>query len=40
MTKEIIKEMMEKYNENKAKWISEFGTEKGFDAWFTKQAIN
>lgn len=32
-----IKELMEKYNEYKSKWVEEYGTETGFDQWFTEQ---
>ena len=34
---EALKELMEKYTENRERWIAKFGTEEGFDEWFTKQ---
>ena len=36
-TVEAFKELMEKYNANRAAWIGKFGSDKGFDAWFTCQ---
>jgi hypothetical protein len=36
-TVEAFKELMEKYNENRIAWIGKFGSDEGFDAWFTKQ---
>ena len=37
MNAQLIKELMEQYNENKANWIIKFGSSIGFDEWFTKQ---
>ena len=34
---EAFKELMEKYNENRAAWVQKFGNDNGFDAWFTKE---
>ena len=34
-----IKELMEKYNEYRAKWIAQNGNDEGFNAWFTGQVI-
>jgi len=34
-----IKEMMEKYNENRARWIAEFETDEGFHEWYTEQIM-
>ena len=36
-TPEAIKEMMEVYNDRRAKWIAFHGTDEGFNAWFTTQ---
>ncbi len=36
----LFKELMERYNEYRAKWIAAFGNADGFDAWFTKQVCN
>ena len=36
-TAEIVKEVIERYVEAKAKWIEKFGTDYGFHAWFTEQ---
>ena len=35
---EAIKELMEKYNEYRARWIEIYGTDAGFNEWFTGQA--
>jgi hypothetical protein len=35
----VMKEIMDAYNENRAKWIEKHDSDKGFDAWFTKQAL-
>jgi len=32
-----FKEVMDKYDEYRVKWIAQFGTDDGFDNWFTKQ---
>lgn len=34
---EIIRELMEKYDAARAAWMAEYGTDDGFDAWFTSQ---
>jgi len=39
MNANIIREMMNKYNEAKIKWMAKYGTEFGFDAWYTNQVI-
>jgi len=36
-TQLALKELIEKYNEFRAKWITLYGADKGFDAWFTTQ---
>ena len=36
---EAIAELMNRYNEYRAKWIAAFGNDNGFDAWFTAQVI-
>ena len=38
-TQEALKEMMEKYNENREKWVAQFGTDDGFNEWFTSQVM-
>ena len=35
--KDTLKELMEKYNEYRSKWIQENGTEEGFNQWFDTQ---
>jgi hypothetical protein len=37
LPRDVLKEVMEKYNDYRAKWIDKHGSDKGFDAWFTKQ---
>jgi hypothetical protein len=42
MNAATIKEMMDRYNEAKAMWISKLGSkfdEAAFHAWFTEQVI-
>ena len=34
--REIIREVMTAYDTYRAMWIEHFGTDEGFDAWFTK----
>lgn len=34
-----IKELMQAYDENRAKWIEKYGSDEGFNEWFTKQVI-
>ena len=34
-----FKEIMNNYNIKRQEWIIKYGTEKGFDEWFTKQII-
>ena len=38
-TQNAIKELMQKYDENRQKWIERFGSDEGFDKWFTQQVI-
>jgi hypothetical protein len=38
-TAEAIKELMNKFDENRARWIERFGSDKGFNEWFTKQVM-
>lgn len=33
-----IKELMDRYNEYRAKWIQHHGDAEGFDEWYTQQA--
>lgn len=35
---EAIKELMEQYEINRAEWVKKFGTDEGFNEWFTRQA--
>ena len=35
--KNTVKELMSKYNEYRAKWVAEYGNDKGFNKWFTAQ---
>ena len=34
-----LAEIMRQYNENRKKWISQFGSAEGFDTWFTGQVF-
>lgn len=34
---DTIRELMTRYDEARAAWIQQYGTDVGFDAWFTKQ---
>lgn len=34
---EAFKELMEKFNDYRTKWISHHGSDEGFNEWFTKQ---
>ena len=36
-TVEAFAELMNKYNENRAKWMTKYGSDAGFDVWFTEQ---
>ena len=36
-TIEAIQELMDKWNEYRGKWIEKFGSDKGFDIYFTQQ---
>lgn len=36
-TAEAIKELMEKYDEARAAWLARFGSDFGFNDWFTQQ---
>lgn len=35
----VMKEVMDKYDEYRAKWIDKHGDDKGYDAWFTQQVM-
>ena len=35
----IIKELMTRYNEKRRQWITYYGTDEGFNDWFTKQIM-
>ena len=34
---QIIKEMMAQYDASKAQWVQRFGSDQGFDKWFSDQ---
>jgi len=34
---ETIRELMNVYNESRNAWIGKFGSDEGFNQWFTKQ---
>ena len=34
---ETIREIMNNYDEYRERWICRYGTDEGFDAWFTEQ---
>lgn len=36
---QLIKELMARYDEYRAKWISFHGTDEGYDQWFTGQVM-
>lgn len=36
---DTIRELMNKYNEYRVRYIRQYGTSIGFDAWFTTQVI-
>ena len=40
MDAQIIRELMDRYNEYREKWIATFGNDEGFDPWFTDQVRN
>ena len=41
MTKEkLLKEIEVNYTKYRKKWIKRFGSDKGFDKWFTGQIIS
>jgi hypothetical protein len=37
LTPTILEEMMTRYNEYLEKWILKYGSEEGFNEWFTSQ---
>lgn len=39
LSADTFRELMNRYDEKRAEWIARFGSDAGFDAWFTKQAI-
>ena len=39
-TVKAIEELINKWNEYRAKWIEANGTDEGFAEWFTSQVIN
>jgi len=34
---ELMAELMSKYDEQRAKWLAKYGTDEGFNDWFTQQ---
>lgn len=34
-----MKELMKHYDSFRAKWLAEFGTDDGFNAWFTERLM-
>ena len=34
---ETIRELMDSYDECRERWINQYGTDEGFDTWFTEQ---
>ena len=34
---ETIRELMTQYDARRAEWIAKFGSDAGFDVWFTQQ---
>lgn len=36
-TAAAFRELMAKFNEFRAKWIAAYGTDEGFNEWFSKQ---
>ena len=38
-TQKVLKEMMEAYNENRERWVAQFGTDEGFNEWYTMQVM-
>ena len=38
-TAEALKELMNKYDVSRTKWIETFGNDYGFDKWFTSQVL-
>jgi len=35
----VIAELMAAYDEKRNQWVSTYGTDEGFDAWFTGQVV-
>lgn len=38
--KEAVKELMDQFNSKREQWIAKFGSDKGFDEWFSGQVAN
>jgi hypothetical protein len=34
-----LREMMTAYDTNRARWVAKYGSDDGFDAWYTEQAV-
>jgi hypothetical protein len=34
-----FKTVMEKYDEHRTKWIAKFGSDEGYNQWFTQQVM-
>ncbi len=39
MNPTTIKEIMNRYNESRIEWIKCFGSDEGFNDWFTSQVM-
>jgi len=37
---DTLAELMAQHDEARAKWLQKFGTDDGFDAWFTRQVLH
>jgi hypothetical protein len=35
--RDLLVEIMTKYIENRTRWIVQYGSDKGFDGWFSRQ---
>ena len=37
LEKDVIKEIMNEYDKYRELWVKEYGSDKGFNEWFTQQ---
>jgi len=35
----VLSELMEVYDKTRSEWIQKFGSDAGFDIWFTRQVL-